>query len=222
MRNRSVIALLASSAAWAAVVILVAACSPPPAPTIGSGPASQPSASSPADGARAAAAGQALADTHLTQWKLQNPERAGDWVAEEKERHAIKPPFDNTFLLEGGSGVGQTYAQFSEADLQLWARETEKLVVEGSRIFHSADALGSTVGVSCDMCHPDAANTHPETYPKFQAQLGRAILLRDMINWCIQQPVRGVRLDDGSANLRALEAYIYAQRAGTPLAYGRH
>ncbi|NOT45476.1 MAG: hypothetical protein HOP14_12815 [Acidobacteria bacterium] len=72
------------------------------------------------------------------------------------------------------------------------------------------------------MCHPDAANTHPETYPKFQAQLGRAILLRDMINWCIQQPVRGVRLDDGSANLRALEAYIYAQRAGTPLAYGRH
>ncbi len=61
----------------------------------------------------------------------------------------------------------------------------EKLVVEGSRVFHSAARLGGTIGVSCDMCHPDAANTHPETYPKFQPQLGRVVLLRDMINWCI-------------------------------------
>ena len=73
----------------------------------------------------------------------------------------------------------------------MWARETEKLVVEGSRIFHDAAALGSSVGVSCDMCHPHAANTHPETYPKFQAQMGRVALLRDMINWCIENPVRG-------------------------------
>ena len=24
------------------------------------------------------------------------------------------------------------------------------------------------------MCHPDAANTHPETYPKYQVQLQRS------------------------------------------------
>jgi len=30
------------------------------------------------------------------------------------------------------------------------------------------------------MCHPDAANTHPETYPKYQVQLQRVALLRDM------------------------------------------
>jgi len=41
------------------------------------------------------------------------------------------------------------------------------------------------------MCHPDGANTHPETYPKFQTQLQRVALLRDMINWCIENPVKG-------------------------------
>jgi len=43
-----------------------------------------------------------------------------------------------------------------------------------------------------------------------------------MINWCIEHPVRGVKLDTDSEGLRALEAYILAQRAGTPLAYGKH
>ncbi|MEQ8748527.1 MAG: hypothetical protein RIC52_02020, partial [Amphiplicatus sp.] len=103
----------------------------------------------------------------------------------------------------------------------LWAQETYKLAVEGSTIFHSGDKLGSTIAVSCDMCHPDASNTHPETYPKFQEQLGQVAMLRDMINWCIEHPVRGERLDPDSAEMRALEAYIIAQRQGTPLQYGK-
>lgn len=167
--------------------------------------------------------GQALADSHLSQWKLQNPDRVSDWVAEEKERHAIRSPFDNSYVASTDAGnTGQTYGQYSARDVATWARETEKLVVEGSRIFHSADLLKSTVAVSCDMCHPDAANTHPETYPKFQVQMGRVALLRDMINWCVQQPVRGQRLADDAPEMRALEAYIYAQRSGTALAYGKH
>jgi thiosulfate dehydrogenase len=74
--------------------------------------------------------------------------------------------------------------------------------------------------VSCDMCHPDAANTHAETYPKFQPQLGRVALLRDMINWCIEHPVRGVKLAPDDPKMRALEAYIMAQRKGAPMNYG--
>jgi thiosulfate dehydrogenase len=61
-------------------------------------------------------------------------------------------------------------------------------VAEGKRIFHDAKALGGTIAVSCDMCHPDASNTHPETYPKFQVQFGRVALLRGMINCCIENP----------------------------------
>jgi len=166
--------------------------------------------------------GQKVADSHMDQWKRKNPQEVDDWVAAEKERHAIQPPADNSDLLKGGQGEGHTYGQYTERDLLMWARETEKMAVEGSRIFHDATALGSTVAVSCDMCHPDGANTHPETYPKFQPQMGRVALLRDMINWCIQHPVRGERFEPDDPRMRALEAYIYAQRKGTALNYGKH
>ena len=165
---------------------------------------------------------EALAQTHMAQWKRKNPDRAAQWIKEEKERHKIQPPADNRHLLQGDQGKGHVYGNYSERDILVWERETEKLVMQGSRIFHSADLLGGTVGVSCDMCHPDAANTHPETYPKFQAQMGRVALLRDMINWCIEHPVRGKKLAADDATMRALEAYITAQRKGTPLEYGKH
>ena len=166
------------------------------------------------------ATGRALADGLMDQWKRDHPDR--DWVAEEKERHELKPPADNSVLLEGAQAEGHTYGQHDKRELLIWARETEKFVLEGSRIFHSADLLGGTVSVSCDMCHPHAANTHPETYPKFQSQLGRVALLRDMINWCIEHPVRGKRLSPDDPKMRALEAYIMAQRSGTAMNYGKH
>ena len=72
------------------------------------------------------------------------------------------------------------------------------------------------------MCHPNAANTHPETYPKFQVQLRRVALLRDMINWCIEQPARGKRLEPDDPKMRALEAYIMSQRKGVPMEFGKH
>ena len=165
---------------------------------------------------------QAVARDHMTQWKRKNPGRVSSWVAEEKERHKIQPPADNSHLLKGKQGKDHAYGNYTERDILTWARETEKLVVEGSRVFHNADLLGGTIGVSCDMCHPDASNTHPETYPKFQNQMGRVALLRDMINWCIQHPVRGKALAADDPKMRALEAYIYAQRKGVKLDYGKH
>ena len=164
--------------------------------------------------------GQALADALMDQWTRDHPDR--DWMTEEKLRHELKPPADNSSLLQGGQAEGHTYGQHTERDLLMWTRETEKFVLEGSRIFHSADLLESTVSVSCDMCHPHAANTHPETYPKFQTQLGRVVLLRDMINWCIDNPVRGEHLKPDDPRMRALEAYIMAQRSGTEMNYGKH
>jgi thiosulfate dehydrogenase len=47
-------------------------------------------------------------------------------------------------------------------------------------------------------------------------------LLRDMINWCIEHPVRGKPLASDDPKMRALEAYIIAQRKGRTLDYGKH
>lgn len=164
--------------------------------------------------------GRPLAHALMDQWKRDHPGR--DWVAEEKLAHAFNPPADNSGLLQGDQGKGHAYGNYTERDILIWARETEKFVAEGSRIFHDAQALGSTIGVSCDMCHPHASNTHPETYPKFQTQLGRVALLRDMIDWCVEHPVRGEHLDPDGPKMRALEAYIMAQRKGVEMNYGKH
>ena len=164
--------------------------------------------------------GQKIADALMTKWAQRNPQAAKDWVAEENEKHEVPPPADNTKLI--GSGQGSTYGATTAEDVAIWRRETYKMAVRGSVIFHSAAELGSEIAVSCDMCHPRAANTHPETYPKFQQQLGKVALLRDMINWCIENPVRGKPLADDDPKLKALEAYILAQRKGHALEFGKH
>jgi thiosulfate dehydrogenase len=162
--------------------------------------------------------GTSVAGALMTEWLRKNPN--SNWESEERERHTLQPAADNSALV--GQVQGQTYGQVTANDVALWKTETERVALAGSEVFHNADQLGSTVGVSCDMCHPHAANTHPETYPKYQAQLGRVALLRDMINWCIQHPVRGKGLESEDPRMRALEAYILAQRKGKSLEYGKH
>lgn len=144
------------------------------------------------------------------------------WLAIEKERRAFKPIADNSGVYALDSQrPGHTYGNHTERETALWAAETERLVVEGSLIFHDANLLGSKNGVSCDMCHPDAEGTHAETYPKYQVQLGRPALLRDMANWCLTQPCRGEPMSGDDPRMRALEAYMISARAGKTLEYGK-
>jgi thiosulfate dehydrogenase len=164
--------------------------------------------------------GQAAADAMMASWKVKNP--GEDWEQQVRSRHWFAPMHDNSGVVAEGQGEGHPGRRFTERDVLVWQRETETLVTAGARIFHSGDELGSTIAVSCDMCHPDAANTHPETYPKYQTQMGKAVLLRDMINWCLEHPVRAQKMAEDDPRMRALEAYIYAQRSGTPLAFGKH
>jgi hypothetical protein len=54
--------------------------------------------------------------------------------------------------------------EFTQADLDRWQAEYLSVVAEGDRLFHGG--LGNENTVSCDQCHPNASNTHPETYPR--------------------------------------------------------
>jgi thiosulfate dehydrogenase len=116
--------------------------------------------------------------------------------------------------------VPASFGEPTRREQMIWKAALDKLVAEGDRLFHS-DELG-TNGVACAMCHPHASNTHPETYPKFQAQLKEVALLRDMVNWCILNPLEGPELAHDDAKMKALEAYILAQRAGKALEAGKH
>jgi hypothetical protein len=112
--------------------------------------------------------------------------------------------------------------KFTARDQMMWKREQDKWIAEGYAAYHNAKTLGGTIGVSCDMCHPDGSNTHPETYPKFQTQTKKMALLRDMINWCIENPMKGKPLAENDPRMRAVEAYILSTRKGVALEPGKH
>ena len=119
----------------------------------------------------------------------------------------------NVQIAHGGT-------EHTQREMRVWEAELKRVTDEGYRLFHSPE-LG-TNGISCDMCHPDASNTHPESYPKFQTQLKQIALLRDMINWCIENPLEGPKLADGDEKMKAIEAYILSTRKGVPLDPGKH
>ena len=110
--------------------------------------------------------------------------------------------------------------EFSEEDVERWMQQFEQVAAQGRNLWTSAE-LG-TNGVVCAQCHPNAANTHPETYPKFQKQMGRVVEIWEMINWCIRNTVEGEDLAAGDAKMIALQSYIAKERRGVALDPGKH
>jgi len=123
-------------------------------------------------------------------------------------------------VLAALGGIAIQADEFTKQDQERWEKEYMSVVQKGRELWTSPQ-LG-TNGVACAQCHPNAANTHPETYPKFQKQLGRVIALREMINWCIQQPLEGKPLALDSKDMVALEAYVAHERRGVAMAPGKH
>jgi thiosulfate dehydrogenase len=99
----------------------------------------------------------------------------------------------------------------------------------GDLLFHGDEAtqkkLSVTLtrtGMACAMCHPFGTDVHPHEFPKFQEQIGQFATLRDMINWCIEKPNEGEKIEADSPAMKALEAYIYWSNRGSKLDPGRH
>lgn len=110
--------------------------------------------------------------------------------------------------------------EFTEKDLALWKTEYASVMKEGRKVFTNP-ALGTNT-ITCNECHPNATNTHPETYPKFQKQLGKVATIGEMINWCIANPLEGKRMALEDPRMTALIAYITHERRGVPLEPGKH
>ncbi|MBG0811831.1 cytochrome C [Methylosinus sp. H3A] len=130
----------------------------------------------------------------------------------------------STLLLAFGlAAFGATAAradEFTKADVERYQKEFELVAAKGRELWTSG-AVG-TNGVACAQCHPNAANTHPETYPKFQKQLGKVAQLFEMVNWCIRNPLQGANLAPDDPRMTALVSYITFERRGVKLAPGQH
>lgn len=122
-------------------------------------------------------------------------------------------------LLAAVSGLAGA-DEFTAVDEKRWEEQFQAVAKQGRDLWTSP-SLG-TNGLVCAQCHPNAANTHPETYPKFQKQLGKVAALWEMVNWCIRNPLQGAPLDAADLKMIALQAYIHWERRGAVLAPGKH
>ena len=109
---------------------------------------------------------------------------------------------------------------FTELDVEMWFEEYVSVVKEGRAAW--TDASLGTNGVVCAQCHPNGANTHPETYPKFQKQLGRVAQMWEMVNWCIRNPMEGKDIAADDPRMTAIMSYISFERRGVKLDPGKH
>ncbi len=110
--------------------------------------------------------------------------------------------------------------EFTKEELKRWEGEYMSVVKRGRELF--TDSKLGTNGVVCAQCHPNAANTHPETYPKFQKQLGKVAQMWEMVNWCIRNPLEGKDLAADDPRMVALMAYMAHERRGVKLEPGKH
>ena len=88
-----------------------------------------------------------------------------------------------------GASLPAAADSFSKEDFARWEAEYQAVVKRGRELF--TDGKLGTNGVACAQCHPNASNTHPETYPKFQKQLGKVADQWEMVKWCIRNPLEG-------------------------------
>jgi thiosulfate dehydrogenase len=120
-------------------------------------------------------------------------------------------------------------AKHTPQQLQAFQDQFMEQVKIGDSLFHGDKDLEkqmgvnlSNTGMACAMCHPYASDVHPGQFPKWQEQMSKFATLRDMINWCIEKPNQGEKLEDASDAMKALEAYIYWSNRGSPLEAGVH
>jgi thiosulfate dehydrogenase len=98
---------------------------------------------------------------------------------------------------------------FTEAQLAQQQQELLEVVNKGRDLWHGSNPEMSHNGLACGNCHPDAAASNPQTFPKWVSEIGSVAPMRDMINWCIVHPQDGNALDVNSADMVALEAYAF-------------
>jgi len=129
--------------------------------------------------------------------------------------------FVAALALCGALFAGSALAdEFTDNDVDHWMGEFKATADKGRALWVDG-TLGSN-GVACAQCHPNAANTHPETYPKYQKQLGRVVTIGEMINWCIQNPLEGEEMKLDDPRIVAMQAYVNFERRGVEMSPGKH
>lgn len=121
-------------------------------------------------------------------------------------------------LLSAGSTLAAT--PYTADDLKVRQDALTNSVKRGYDMWYGARADMANNGLACANCHPDAAATNPQTFPKFLPMFNKVVTYRAMVNWCIQNPQGGKLMDVNSDDMTALEAYSFYLHKGTKIETG--
>lgn len=109
---------------------------------------------------------------------------------------------------------------FTKDELKVADDKLTQSAKRGYDMWYGARADMANNGLACANCHPDAAATNPQTFPKYMPQTDRVMAYREMVNWCIQNPQGGKEMDSNSADMVALESYSYYLHRGVAIQTG--
>ena len=109
---------------------------------------------------------------------------------------------------------------FTKDELKVMDEKLTQSAKRGYDMWYGARADMSSNGLACANCHPDAAATNPQTFPKYMPQADRVMAYREMINWCIENPQAGKAMDVSSSDMVALESYSYYLHRGVAIQTG--
>jgi thiosulfate dehydrogenase len=109
---------------------------------------------------------------------------------------------------------------FTAEELKAQQAKLVASVQRGYDMWYGARADMANNGLACANCHPDAAATNPQTFPKFLPVFDKVVPFREMVNWCIQNPQGGKALDVNSPDMTALEAYSFYLHTGVKIETG--
>jgi thiosulfate dehydrogenase len=148
-------------------------------------------------------------------------------MIKQDERIIMKSTKSKVHLAVGAASIGLLGAvslwarpPFTDAQLANQQQDLLEVVNKGRDLWHGSNPEMSSNGLACGNCHPDAAASNPQTFPKWVSEIGAVAPLRDMINWCIVHPQEGKQLDVNSADMVALEAYAFYLYRGQTIAPG--
>jgi len=121
-------------------------------------------------------------------------------------------------LATAGSAIARE--PFTAAELQAMDAKLTASAKRGYDMWYGARADMAANGLACANCHPDAAATNPHTFPKFMPQFNKVVPYREMVNWCIENPQAGKKLDVNGDDMTALEAYSFYLYRGVKIETG--
>ena len=118
------------------------------------------------------------------------------------------------------AGASLARAPFTDEELQQQMDALYASAQQGYDLWHGTKPSMTTNGLACGNCHPDTAASNPQTFPKYMTMYGKVVPWQEMVNWCIENPQLGERLDSNGDEMTAMKAYAMYLHRGQPIETG--